>query len=251
MLIMRIKPIINRLQQSTLRFALYYNRKSQIKIFESNASRFPAASIIKIPLLLVWARLERQGLLQRNEICNLDDEAQVQGAGFSWLLKERRLPYQDILMMMIALSDNLCTNLVIRRIGLERAARVIQDDLGLKNTVLQRKLMDFEARDRGMDNWIDAQDSMAYYTLFDQLTPEEKAWIEPMLLVNQDDALLKRNIPRDTLDFYHKTGSMEGVLHDWGYTRETQIFLLTSGVTEEPAVFEIFGQFGQMLINEE
>lgn len=250
MLIMRIKPLINRLIQLNLRFSFYYNRKSQICLFESNATRFPAASIIKIPLLLTWARLERQGLLHRSEICNLDNEPQVQGAGFSWLLTGRRLPYQDVLLMMIALSDNLCTNLVIRRIGLERAARVIQEDLGLNNTVLQRKLMDFEARDRGLDNWIDAQDCLQYYSLFDQLTPDEKAWIEPMLLDNQDDALLKRNIPRDTLDFYHKTGSMNGVLHDWGYTRDAQIFLLTSEVKDEPAAFEIFGKFGQLLLEE-
>lgn len=245
---MRIQAIISRLTRQNLQFALYYNRKNQIQIYESNAARFPAASIIKIPLLLTWARLERQGVLHRSEMCNLDSEAQVQGAGFSWLLSGRSLPYHDILMMMIALSDNLCTNLVIRRIGLERAARVIQEDLGLKNTVLQRKLMDFEARDRGLDNWIDARDCVQYYALFDQLAPDEKAWIEPMLLVNQDDALLKRNIPRDILDFYHKTGSMGGVLHDWGYTRDAQIFLLTSSVQNEPAVFDIFGKFGRLLL---
>lgn len=251
MLIMRIKPIINRLYRQGIQFAVYYNRKSQIRLFEANERRFPAASIIKVPLLLTWARLERQGLLHRGEICDLDGEPQVQGAGFSWLLRGRKLPYQDVLMLMIALSDNLCTNLIIRRIGLERAARVIQDDLGLKDTHLQRKLMDYEARDRGLDNWIDAQDCVKFFDLFDQLTPAEKAWIEPMLLVNQDDALLKRNIPRDTLDFYHKTGSVTGVLHDWGYTRDAHIFLLTSGVKDEPAAFDIFGRLGQMLINED
>lgn len=248
---MRIKPIINRLNRLNLQYAIYYNRKGRDCGLESNSDRFLSASIIKIPLLLAWARLERQGLLHRSEICDLDSEVQVQGAGFSWLLSGRKLPYQDVLMMMIALSDNLCTNLVIQRIGLERAASVIHEDLGLKNTHLQRKLMDYDARSRGLDNWIAPQDCVQFYALFDQLTSQEKAWIEPMLLANQDDALLKRNIPRDTLDFYHKTGSIDGILHDWGYTRDAQIFLLTGGVKDEPAVFEIFGQFGQALIDED
>ena len=54
-----------------------------------------------------------------------------------------------------------------------------------------------------------------------------------------------RSITRDTLDFYHKTGSMTGVLHDWGFTDQCEIFLLTQNVPDEPAVYEIFGQLGK------
>ncbi len=245
---MKIQPILDQLGQQNFKFAFYFNRQDEPPVLSANANRFPAASIIKIPLLLAWAHLERQGELHRTEICDLDSEKQVQGAGFSWLLAERKLPYQDVLLMMISLSDNLCTNLVIARIGLERAARVINEDLRLPNTMLQRKLMDYEARSRGLDNWINPQDCVRFFELFDALTPQEKAWIEPMLLANQDDLLLKRNIPRDTVDFYHKTGSINKVLHDWGYTRDRQIFLLTSGIQDELAAFELFGKAGQLLI---
>ncbi len=103
--------------------------------------------------------------MDRSELCCLDDEPEVHGAGFSWLLRARQLPYQDVLMMMIALSDNLCTNLVIRKIGIERVNQVFRDALGLRGTELQRKLMDYEARERGLDNWITARDCIRYSSM--------------------------------------------------------------------------------------
>jgi beta-lactamase class A len=191
--------------------------------------------------------LERAGEVDRGEACSLDDEPPVRGAGLAYLLRARRLPYQDVLLMMIALSDNLCTNLVIRRIGLERAQAVIKDELNLPGTRLERKLMDFEARARGLDNWITAEDCIRLYDLIEDLAPEEHKWVDSILRACQDDFLLLRDLPRDAVSFRHKTGSIPGILHDWGYTHDRRIFMLTQGIKDEPAVFELFGEFGKML----
>ncbi len=243
-------PFLEEINTLNIQFAFYFQRKGRSPLQAANAQRFPAASIIKIPILLAWALLERRGELDQREICHLDDEPEVHGAGFSWLFHARRLPYHDVLLMMMALSDNLCTNLIIRRIGLERLNDLFRKEMGLTDTEIQRKLMDFEARRKGLDNWISPQDCIRFFDLFDGLTPAEKAWVEPMLLVNQDDLLLKRDLPRDEVDFYHKTGSIPGVLHDWGYTRTCRIFLLTSGAADETALYPIFGQAGKLLLKE-
>lgn len=241
-----LAQVLNRLN---CQYAFYFEQNNQPPLQSANCTRFPAASIIKVPILLAWVHLERSGQVDHRELCDLDAETQVQGAGFSWLLTARQLPFHDVLLMMIALSDNLCTNLVIRRIGIERLSRVFKDDLHLTGTELQRKLMDYEARGRGLDNWITLSDCIRYFDLLDALSSSEKAWVEPLLLANQDSALLMRDIPRDTLDFYHKTGSMGGVLHDWGYTRSARICLLTQGVQDETAAFQIFGSLGRLLID--
>lgn len=246
---MEIKQIITSLQRQNFQYAFYFQRQGEEAVQDSNCDRFPSASIIKLPLLLTWIQLERQGAVSRTELCDLDAEPQVRGAGFAYQMLERQLPFQDVLLMMLALSDNLCTNLVIRRLGLEVVQRVFRDDLGMQGTELQRKLMDFKSRDQGLDNWVGITDAVHLFDLFDRLTPEEKAWVEPMLLVNTDDLLLKRNVPRDELDFYHKTGSIQGVFHDWGYTRDCRIFLFTNQVKDVKPVYDIFGMAGEMLVN--
>lgn len=254
---------LSNLQQGDCQYAFYFSTPNNQPIFSANQERFLSASIIKVPILLAWLELERAGQVSREEICDLDVEPQVQGAGFSWLLYTRRLPYQDVLLMMIALSDNLCTNLVIRRAGLEPLNRVFRDALGLKGTELQRKLMDFAARERGLDNWVTAQDCIRLYTIRERLPARERDWVDSMLEVNQDDALLKRCIPRDTVTFWHKTGSMTGILHDWGFTERCRIFLLTqrpagnmpaavkTAAAEDDAVFEVFGEAGKLMLPED
>lgn len=236
------------LQHRAVHYACYYREKGSEAFFAGNEEHFPSASLIKVPIALAWATLERQGLVSRADMCDLDAEPPVQGAGFSWLLRARRLPYQDVLLIMLALSDNLCTNAVIEKIGMERLNRVFREGLGLKSTILQRKMMDLDARVAGRDNWISAADAVHLYQLIRALHPEDRAWLEPMLLAQQDTSLLLRDVPRDSMDFYHKTGSLPGVLHDWGYTRERELFLLTSGVDDESAVNAVFAELGKVLI---
>jgi beta-lactamase class A len=164
--------ITDELTRLTCDYAFYYRprRESAEPIFLRNCDLFLAASIIKVPILFAWAYLERTGRANRAEVCELDFEPRGEGAGLSWLLKTRRLPFNDVLLLMIALSDNLCTNLVIRRIGIERLNADFRGPLGLCDTEIQRKLMDHEARAAGRENWVSARDCIQLYRLRDDLT---------------------------------------------------------------------------------
>jgi beta-lactamase class A len=245
---MEIVSIARKLESLGGKYAFYYRSHQGNPVFHANWDRFSAASVIKVPILLAWVFLERSGAVDKHELCELDSEPEVHGAGFSWLLQQRRLPYHDILLMMISLSDNLCTNLVLERIGLERLQRTFQDDLGLQGTAVERKLMDFAAREQGKDNWISAQDCIHFYELIHQLTPQERAWIEPLLAVCQDHTKLMRDLPFDSITFYHKSGFIPGVVHDWGYTDQCELFLLTQDFADEAALMPIFGQFGRLML---
>ena len=245
---MKPDQIAQSLSALNIRYSLFYHRLDAEPIFLFNELRFKSASLIKVPILLSWLVLEHEGQVNRMEICNLDTEIQVHGAGFARQFTARKLPYADVLLMMIATSDNLCTNLVIDHIGLERLNQVFTGPLGLKQTVCQRRLMDYEARSRGLDNWVHAEEAIHFYDLIEQLAPADRTWVESLLAATTDNALLMRDLPRDQVKFFHKTGSMEGVLHDWGYTRECRVFLLTNEVKEEPPVFELFGELGRGLL---
>jgi beta-lactamase class A len=229
-------------------YAFYFSDRQNPPVFQSNQMLFRSASIIKVPILLAWLELEKERLVDRRRLCALDGEPGVGGAGFSELFTTREISYADVLLMMIATSDNLCTNLVLREIGLPRLQKVMQEHLGLQHTSCERKLMDYAARDRGLDNFIDARECITLFRLIENLAPADQTWVRSLLLANTDSALLLRSIPRDTLDFCHKTGSMTGVLHDWGFTDKCEIFLLTQNVTDEPAVFEVFGELGRQFL---
>jgi beta-lactamase class A len=231
----------------TCDYAIYYRPLGGEAVLRQNCERFLSASMIKVPILFAWAHLQRAGAVSLSETCNLDTERQVEGAGLSWMLHRRTLPYHDVLLLMIALSDNLCTNLVIQHVGLERLNRTFRE-LGLPDAALERKLFDYEARARGLHNWVSVGDCIRLFELRDALAPEETAWIEPMLMWNTDSGLWLRNIPRDTIDFYHKTGNIEGVLHDWGYTREADVFILTQNVRDEREVYKALDRLGPALL---
>lgn len=242
---MNASNLIAKLDASRIEYAFYYSNRQGEPVFAANQKIFRSASIIKIPILLAWIELEKSGVVDRNKLCDLESEVPVGGAGFAEQFATRKIAFADVLLMMIATSDNFCANLVLNEIGLERLQQVMTTALGLQETRCERKLMDYAARSRGLDNYIDAQECIHFYQLIKRLNPDDQRWVRSLLLANTDSALLMRSIPRDTLDFYHKTGSMDGVLHDWGFTDQCDVFLLTQKVTDEPVVFEIFGEIGR------
>ena len=64
---------------------------------------------------------------------------------------------RDCATLMIILSDNTATNLLIDYLGIEKINNEIRR-LGMQKTALQRKMMDAEAKARGLDNFTSAQD---------------------------------------------------------------------------------------------
>ncbi|WP_255222755.1 serine hydrolase, partial [Shouchella clausii] len=59
--------------------------------------------------------------------------------------------------LMIIVSDNTATNLIIELLGIEKINQLFKD-LGFNNTSLNRKMMDFEALKNGIDNTTTARD---------------------------------------------------------------------------------------------
>lgn len=61
--------------------------------------------------------------------------------------------------LMITVSDNTSTNMMMNLLGFEEINQCIKE-LGLKNTVLERKMQDFKALKEGRDNTISAEDTI-------------------------------------------------------------------------------------------
>lgn len=95
---------------------------------------FPAASVIKISIMAEVYRQAAAALLSLDEPLPLRSEEVTGGAGMlQFLHAGLDLTVADAVELMIALSDNTATNLLIRRVGRD-AVNATMDDLGLYNT---------------------------------------------------------------------------------------------------------------------
>src|ERR1041385_5525837 len=62
-----------------------------------------------------------------------------------------RLTNRDLATLMMAVSDNGATNVLIRRVGMERVNALL-DSLGLRETRVRRRMLDLEAARAGREN---------------------------------------------------------------------------------------------------
>jgi len=112
---------------------------------------FPTASTIKIPILVALAQKVYQGELVWERRVALPD-ARTGGSGIlQWLRHVGELSVWDLASLMIAVSDNVATNICIDLVSMVGVNRLMED-LGLDAVRLRRKMIDAEAVSRGEEN---------------------------------------------------------------------------------------------------
>ena len=85
----------------------------------------------------------------------------VEGTGVLKALAPGLQPtWSDLATLMITVSDNVATNLIIDRLGMEAIQGWI-DKAGLAETRLERRMMDRAAMSAGRGNWTSAADMEA------------------------------------------------------------------------------------------
>jgi beta-lactamase class A len=205
--------------------------------------RFPSASVIKIAILVeLMAQVER-GEQRLSECVPLRDADRVPGSGVLNMLHEGlELTLEDLAHLMITVSDNTASNMLIERLGCDRVNATLAG-LGLEQTRLGRKFYDFEARDRGLDNWATAGELADLLTGIERRSVVSADACEKMLAImrkQQFDNRIPKLLPPDT-PVANKTGSITGVCHDAGIIYSPNGPLVLAVLTRdipEPAVAE-------------
>jgi beta-lactamase class A len=110
--------------------------------FASNPdARVRTASTIKLPILCTLQSLVAQGKVKWDERLVLAPDDKVSGSGVLQSLAERTdLTVRNLAILMIIVSDNTATNLLIDRIGADTVNDYL-DSLGLTKTRLNRKII--------------------------------------------------------------------------------------------------------------
>ncbi|MDQ4127291.1 MAG: class A beta-lactamase-related serine hydrolase [Actinomycetota bacterium] len=178
----------------------------------------PSASLIKVPILVALLREADRRSLSLDEALGVRREDLVEDS--EMLETEElpaRVPVRRLAEGMITLSDNAATNLLIRRIGMERV-NDLAHDLGLRSTCLRRKMMDPEARARGEENLTSASDMVVLLGEIWRgsfLSPESKALALELLLGQRMESRVPVALPPGAR-YAHKTGELQGVENDAG-----------------------------------
>jgi beta-lactamase class A len=198
-----------------------------------------AASTIKVPILAAALGEVDAGRLDLAQPCVIPP----QRAGGSGVLQA--LPYldtltvADLLTLMIIVSDNAATNVVIDMIGMERVNQFCAG-AGLNGTVLRRKMMDADAIRLGLENTTTARDQA---TLLDAI-----AWrgllpapLRAFALQALERQQLNDGLPSllsEEVIVAHKGGRLPGVRHDVGIItgtdgRQAVVAVLLSALDSE------------------
>lgn len=112
---------------------------------------FPTASTIKLAILYELFRQVDEGTLRLDDTRPLDTRHVVGGTGILSELGTPVLSLRDYATLMIVLSDNTATNVLIDAVGMQHVTERMAS-LGLKETKLRRRMIDIEAARRGDEN---------------------------------------------------------------------------------------------------
>ena len=179
-----------------------------------------SASIIKIFLMAFLFRKFRNGELHPEDRMEIRPELIAPSAGvLSYLRDLRELSVRDLIELMIIVSDNSATNVLIDLAGMDEVNAFLAEELGLRQTRVRRKMMDLDAIARGQDNTTSAMEAGIVLERMRQGTligPEESREMLRVLKNQQDSSLipwyLREELPEHTIA--HKTGGLDYVVHD-------------------------------------
>jgi beta-lactamase class A len=178
----------------------------------------PQASSIKIAVLADFYLQAQQSKLKLTDEYVVRKEDLVPGSDIMLGLTPgvTRLTLRDLATMMVAVSDNSATNVLIDRLGIENINNVLEG-LGLHTTRLRRKMMDLKAAAEGRENVSTAREMM---TLLETvyagklLNKEMTADFIKMLSTHKESSMLQ-GLPDDTVAA-NKPGELEAVRNDSG-----------------------------------
>ncbi len=171
-----------------------------------------SASMIKVLILAALCASD----ISFEEKLRIDSVPRVEGGGaLQEMNGDALLTVHALASLMIVLSDNLATNILIDKLGMDNINRYAKQ-LGLQTTKLQRAMMDFKAAQRGSENMMSPADyDRLLWHIYDKRREPrfDAAW---KILGRQQ---FRDRIPYhwdEDIIFHHKTGELDGVEHDGG-----------------------------------
>ena len=195
-----------------------------------------SASMIKPLILAELMKKISENKFSLSDTIMIADSMKTGGDG---VLKElntgHHFTLKELATLMIVVSDNQATNILIDFLGMENINQ-LGKELRLKKTFLGRKMMDIEARKKGYDNYTCADDISSLLKLIYQeklINEEASQLMLDILLRQQQGERLQRYLPSD-IKIAHKCGDLDNLENDggiiWTGNKAYILVVLTSGM---------------------
>ena len=180
---------------------------------------FPQASSIKIAVLAELYRQAQQRKLKLTDVYTVKTSDLVPDSPIMNGLTPgvTKITLGDLATMVVAVSDNSATNVLIDRVGMENVNSLL-DSLGLTHTRLRRKMMDLKAASEGRENISTPGEMMMLLESLYRGKVLNKPVTDDffkLLSTKKMDSWISRDLPED-LKIANKPGSLEGVRNDSG-----------------------------------
>ena len=208
---------------------------SDFKIILNEDKSFPAASLIKLPIMAVVFKAVRESSLSFDKKVKIKRKDVAGGSG---IIKAMQLPLEvtvkKLLDLMIALSDNTATNKIIDLLGYEYINESFKQ-IGLNSTVLKRKMMDFSLRKKGVENYISARDiALLLEKIYNKELIDSRASGQMLDLLQKQKVndRIPRFLPEEVV-VAHKTGLEKGIVHDAGIVFSSKGDFIICALTEK------------------
>ncbi|MDO4265558.1 MAG: serine hydrolase [Eubacteriales bacterium] len=224
-----LAEIINSLPDIKGKLGFYYaNLVNGTKVSYQAELPLHAASVIKIPVMISCFLAFARGELSPGERHILKEEEKLPSCGaLNRMEAGLSLSVMDLINLMIILSDNTATNILIRRLSMEQINYDLEA-LGYSACRMNRLLFDAEASARGLENTVGAAEiaDMLGKMYRGELISREAS--QNMLEILQNQRLngkIPAGFEEKTL-IAHKTGEDSGISHDVGIVGEQHPFII-------------------------
>ena len=225
--------------------------KDEVLVHIRSDEVFSSASVIKVPILIAILHHLQQKGGDLQQVLTIAAENVVD---FSVITEQQQTSatLYELLTWMIITSDNTATNECIDFLGTDALNRYFKE-IGLNNTVVQRKMMDFKRQQLGFDNETTAKDMQHLFKLIYDGKLLKQKWNEvaiDILCRQRSQESLKRYLV-EPVKMAHKTGGLDTVDHDVGivYTDVTDYFIgvFMTEVTDNEKAKQEIGHISKMV----
>ncbi|WP_268912906.1 serine hydrolase [Lentilactobacillus sp. SPB1-3] len=206
---------------------------------------FKSASLIKLAVLN--ALVDQQ--VPFDNLVPIDDQDFVGGSGVISLLQPSEMTVRGLLNMMISVSDNTATNILIAYLGgLESVNQWLRDH-GFVKTSLNRLMMDQEAIKSGHDNVISAKEALKLLQMALSRSSEITDWfVDQQFRYKLPGNFDELGLP---ITVANKTGEGKSLDHDAARfmfgDQVIDIVLLTSDFSNRSDSIQLFNQIGELI----